>query len=507
MHEDLDNIDKLGDYDVCIVGSGPAGLAVASKLINKGIKFIILESGEVNPNQQFRELNEGYSIGPRKLDLVNSRLRCVGGAGKLWAGVCRPFDPEEFDGRGSDFKGWPISYGDIEKYYKEAASVLGISYENFFTEDWREASQLAESFSSFAGTKGILRGVQYQRSSSKNRDLSNLYQDVLFNDKNCTFLTNATVTDIVQSEKDIVEYVVIKSFSGKEVNVRAKNFVLCAGAIENPRVLLDSSINTEIKNNKFVGACFMSHPAFRGAATLTKEGFLTKCENIGDNLGWDFGFEMNASERSKINALRHNIHLSPSTDVKVIKENASTYAAMKNNIELLMNYSNKAWCKLVGGSLDSKLWDLHISVEQEPRMSNHIKLSKDKDRHGSRKVEIFWNSVSDREMKTVSEAAKAVGREAMLTNVGMCRISQSLQSKEIFKQDDPVNHHIGTTRMAKSLEHGVVDSNLKIFGLSNLFISGSSVFPSSSIVNPTYTIIALSLRLGSHIANQQKSSR
>ena len=99
MHENLDNITQLSDYDLCIVGSGPAGLALASKLINKGIKFIILESGEVNPKPEHRELNEGYSKGPRKLDLVNSRLRCVGGGGKLWAGVCRPLDPEEFDAK------------------------------------------------------------------------------------------------------------------------------------------------------------------------------------------------------------------------------------------------------------------------------------------------------------------------------------------------------------------------------------------------------------------------
>ena len=205
MHEDLDNVHTLGEYDVCIVGSGPAGLAVASKLINEGIKFIILESGEVSPKPQYRELNEGYTKGPRKLDLVNSRLRCVGGAGKLWAGVCRPLDPEEFDEKKSSYGGWPINYSDVEQYYKEAATILGISYENFFTQDWRTQADLAAKFRSFAGAKGILRGVQYQRASAINRDLSNLYQGTLFKDKNCTFLTNATLIDIVQSEKNIVE--------------------------------------------------------------------------------------------------------------------------------------------------------------------------------------------------------------------------------------------------------------------------------------------------------------
>ena len=137
-------------------------------------------------------------------------------------------------------------------------------------------------------------------------------------------------------------------------------------------------------------------------------------------------------------------------------------------------------------------------------MSNYIKLANAKDRHGKSKVEVFWSAVSSREMKTTLEAAKAVGREAMITNTGICKVSDELLSKEIFSQNDAINHHIGTTRMAVSSEFGVVDSNLKVFGLSNLFISGSSVFPTSSVVNPTYTIIALSLRLGEFIRLQVK---
>ena len=181
MYENLDNIAQLSDYDLCIVGSGPAGLALASKLINKGIKFIIVESGEVNPNPEHRELNEGYSKGPRKLDLVNSRLRCVGGAGKLWAGVCRPLDPEEFDAKEENsLGGWPINYSHLEKYYKEAATILGISYEDFFSQNWRTRANLADKFRSFAGDNGVLRGIQYQRASAENRDLSNLYKDKLF---------------------------------------------------------------------------------------------------------------------------------------------------------------------------------------------------------------------------------------------------------------------------------------------------------------------------------------
>ena len=108
-------------------------------------------------------------------------------------------------------------------------------------------------------------------------------------------------------------------------------------------------------------------------------------------------------------------------------------------------------------------------------------------------------------MKTVLEAVKAVGRKSMLKDLGITKVSDDLINKKIFNQDDAINHHIGTTRMAYSPEFGIVDSNLKCFNLDNLFISGSSVFPTSSIVNPTFTIVALSLRLAEHILIKSKS--
>lgn len=507
MHNDLDKVNKLEAYDICIVGSGPAGLSIASKLINKGVKFIILESGGVNPNPKYRELNEGYSKGPRKLDMVNSRLRAIGGAGKIWAGVCRPIDPEEFENKNKNFLGgWPIKYSDIEEYYKEAANMLGINFEEFFNYEWKKQARLAVKFEKFAEDKSLLRGVKYQRASAEKRDLGNTFQKLLFEDENCTFLTNATLTDIIQADNKKIDHVIVRSFQGKKMKVFAKNFVICAGAIENPRILLDSSLNEKIKGNKFIGACFMSHPAFRGVGRIFKKDAIRNCEENNLNLENDFGFEMISDERIKSSNLRHNIHFSPTKNLEVTSKDSNYYDIIRANIELLARYSNKAICKIIGGEVNPRTWNIDIAIEQEPRLNNKVALSNKTDRHGKRMVEIFWDSVSKREKQTVIEAVKAVGRESMLTQTGLCRVSESLTNGEIFDQDDSINHHIGTTRMASSKKQGVVDSNLKIFGVENLFLSGSSVFPTSSIVNPTYTIIALSLRLGNHLLKQLELS-
>ena len=123
-------------YDICIAGTGPAGISVAKQLLDTDIKIAILESGGLEPEPEYQELNEGINSGPSYLSLDSSRLRCFGGAGKLWAGHCAPFRSDDFDKKSYvPLSGWPISLDDLKVYYKQAAEMLGISYEKFYNKD------------------------------------------------------------------------------------------------------------------------------------------------------------------------------------------------------------------------------------------------------------------------------------------------------------------------------------------------------------------------------------
>ena len=94
-----------------------------------------------------------------------------------------------------------------------------------------------------------------------------------------------------------------------------------------------------------------------------------------------------------------------------------------------------------------------------------------------------------------------MARELGILDIGRIKFKSELLTGKSYKINDPVNHHIGTTRMSDSPKTGVVDKNCKIFGISNLYVAGSSVFTTSSVVNPTYTIIAMSIRLGEYLKN------
>jgi choline dehydrogenase-like flavoprotein len=76
----------------------------------------------------------------------------------------------------------------------------------------------------------------------------------------------------------------------------------------------------------------------------------------------------------------------------------------------------------------------------------------------------------------------------------------SLFSWEDVKSQLTINgHHIGTTRMSNDHMCGVVDSNLKVHSVDNLYVAGASVFPTAGISNPTFTIVMLSIRLAEHL--------
>ena len=116
-----------------------------------------------------------------------------------------------------------------------------------------------------------------------------------------------------------------------------------------------------------------------------------------------------------------------------------------------------------------------------------------------RKLIIDGGSISKLEKKTVLEALKGLGRALVIGRIGFLELSQKFLSGKYLERQDPINHHIGTAKMGSTEEAGVVDKNLKIFDFENIYISSSAVFPTSSNVNPTFTIVALSLRLGAHL--------
>jgi choline dehydrogenase-like flavoprotein len=93
-----------------------------------------------------------------------------------------------------------------------------------------------------------------------------------------------------------------------------------------------------------------------------------------------------------------------------------------------------------------------------------------------------------------------LGKLFVSQNIGRIGVKDFLFSNEEFVHKAGY-HHMGGTRIGFNKTDSVVDRNLKVHGVNNLYICGSSIFRKGGSANPTFTIVQLSLRLGEYLGS------
>ena len=125
----------------------------------------------------------------------------------------------------------------------------------------------------------------------------------------------------------------------------------------------------------------------------------------------------------------------------------------------------------------------------------------ERDELGINRVSLDWH-FTELDERSLAVLGKWLGAEIGRLNLGRLQLLQSIVKGGWISTAAGGHHHMGTTRMADSPRQGVVDKDCRVHGLANLYIAGSSVFPTSGYANPTLTIVALAMRLADHIAAQ-----
>ena len=143
-------------------------------------------------------------------------------------------------------------------------------------------------------------------------------------------------------------------------------------------------------------------------------------------------------------------------------------------------------------------FQLPAMMEQTPDPSNRIKLGSEKDAFGLTRIAIEWELKQD-DRERVWKTLEILAQEVGALSLGRLKLLRERSPRIWNSMLGFSQHHMGTTRMASSPTTGVVDENCSVFGTQNLFIAGSSVFPTGSHVPPTLTITALSIRLARHL--------
>jgi choline dehydrogenase-like flavoprotein len=139
---------------------------------------------------------------------------------------------------------------------------------------------------------------------------------------------------------------------------------------------------------------------------------------------------------------------------------------------------------------------IRTQAEQAPDPASRITLGGDRDRNGTPRPVLDWR-LSDEDLRSIRRTEDLL--EAELVRAGLGRIELKLGEENPPVVFEGNYHHMGTTRMHPDPGLGVVDSDGRVHGVRNLYITGASVFPTGGYINPTYTVVALALRLADHV--------
>lgn len=526
--------------DVCIVGGGPAGIALALSLADSRLSVVLLESGGTTQDPESKDLNVGVNTGLPYYDLDETRHRGLGGGSQRWAGWCRALDRSDFESRDAvATTGWPITYDDLLPFYDEAAILCEIDP---VSED-RPTSHLPAIYREpFVG--GDVQVATWQ--GSPPTKFGTVYRDDLEQAANVTVYTHATAIEVLTNDLGTdTSGVRVKSGSG-EFSVAASTVALCAGAIETARLLLASrSVHTNgIGNqNDLVGRTFMEHPHVVTARLLLipsdvsgrpfVDGIDMGIRGVRDRLAIQrpsgsskAAYVITPERRSKEGSLNFSTHLQ--TVSKINRGDSRTYQAFKlvvNNLRSPSQLASQVRSRslpegttrqigyLVRGlpELAQVVWEealkrptelaLYTQCEQEPNPESRVMLdARNVDALGLPRVQLRWK-LSRLDKESVMVSHEVLQQHFLETGLGV------LIPEPAFLDDGDDwgpnlrggHHHMGTARMATDSRHGVVDPDCRVHSVHGLYVGDSAVFPVSGYANPLLTTVAIARRLGAHL--------
>lgn len=511
------------ECDLCIVGGGVAGSVLATELVDSGIDIIILEAGEEFYDEEVQEAYRAESIPKHFDDPYSSRLRMLGGSSNHWENSTEEFDPIDFERRSwIPNSGWPISYDDVKPFYPKAGEYCNVGSAGFDGKTWKKALPFEDILDDSSDLETSVTKTATYSTAFFDDHLSQIIDE-----KNIRVITRATLTDIIYSgESRNITSITFNSLPGRAHTVRAKLFVMGLGGIENTRLLLsfNEKYNNQIGNSGGnVGRYFMEHPTIRGLHFYPFENkplpevYAQPVEYDSFQLKARIKVKEETLYRQNMNNLRFTVvpqtHLILSHGVSsahILKKHAAQgevaddFGSHVSNVlgDLGMvadGFSRKMFDKKITDKGDEfGGYQVITMIDQSPEANNQILLGSEPDRYGLKRVKINW-SMSDFDKYLTWKTLEFVAKDETLNQFGRFRLLKERESRIWESQLGYGHHHMGTTRMAGSVKNGVVDKNCLVFGTNNLYIAGSSVFPTGGHVPPTLTIVAMSIRLARHL--------
>ncbi len=541
MFATFERLATIRSYDVCVVGAGPVGLAVALHCEAAGLAVLLLESGEANPDAFAASLSAGHRVDPaRHAEPDVAICRSLGGTSRWWGGRCVPFDDIDFEERvQAPGTKWPFGPHEVSRFYPAAAEFLGIGSDSFerapaLTPPLEDAT-LAKLE---RWTPKIDMGVRHRRHIESSDRL--------------TAVLGATVVNFMLSgdQRQITGLTV--AAKDRRLTIPAHDIVLACGGLETPRLLLAVQRRWPEAFGGVdgpLGRGYMGHPSGKIADIV-----LNDPNSVADH---DFFLDDGVYVRRRLQLTAHAQRREGLLNAAFWIDNPPFHAVSHSNGTLssvwlalaipvvgrrlvsegvrLAHVGPKPWrwarhlwnvARTPMPTLSSIIAILHARLIARPRKPGFLI------RNRAGRYALHFHSEHARDCQsrvTLIERADALGlpfldvrlhfsqREAdsvvrshevldeSLRRAGVGRLeyrhaSRGDRADSVLAQAVDGFHQVGTVRMDPSPVAGVVDSDCRVHGIENLWVAGSAVLPSSGQANPTFVAVALAIRLARHLA-------
>jgi len=522
---------------VCIIGAGVAGITLARELEKAGIDTCLLESGGFTPDDDTRDLYRGEYVGLPYVFSDGCRGRFFGGSSNCWGGWCRPLDPWDFEQRDwIPYSGWPFGLKELAPYYARTHDLLKLGPDNFDPAFW-EASIGRPDVRRIPLVTGKIRDTVSQFSAPVR--FGKLYRNELKRARHVRVFLYANAVEI-QTDRNARQVTQIKvaTLSGRRMSVAATLYVLATGGIENARLLLASNktIAAGVGNaNDLVGRFFMDHPRLlSGSVRFTHEWARNKLYDVkyhfhnpavaahGTRIASQFALLPEVLREERL--LNARVWLS---SVFPGEDSAGSQALYRCK-QALLKKEQAGWklrkdlATMVAHPVDTfgygftrvfqprwliKGVKFQAIVEPEPDPESRVTLAPVRDRLGMNRVRVNWR-LGSKVQRTFDRTFALLADELRSSGIAEVALDPDIEGGDwpptLVKEG--TWHHMGTTRMHDSPKQGVVDRDCRVHGMSNLYVAGSSLFPTAGANFPTITIAALTFRLAEHLRQTLRES-
>jgi choline dehydrogenase-like flavoprotein len=508
--------DSTISGDLAIIGAGPAGLAIARELEALGLDIVILEAGTAETTDY---TGSGKHPGPDGFlyDLETNRAMGIGGSSGRWFDTgwqARPMEAVDFERRNCiPHSGWPIDYQELSPYFEKAQEICGLGPWEYESEFWTGFDSDRPNF--WISTDSVKTSVMQIGDPKKFVN----FQDHLKQSKNIRVFLNSRVTRILANEnhREVTE-LNVKSSSQRTFKVKARAYILAMGGIENARILLASQIGNA---HDLVGRYFMEHlhvntgnlrqfdkkplnyyeyyePHDSGLESYRVKGILKlreeviKAEKLGNCILWMYA----VPDEYLLTGIHSIQELQRFRQRNIAMPNKVRFAHYLNVFKDSPRILSLAFKKVLSSNLSKTAFKMIAEAEQVPNPESRVVLTNELDSFGVPRVKLEWK-VTDFDMHSIRKTQEILDGE--LRRLGLGYIETMLGEEWPKSKVAGGAHHMGTTRMHESPSQGVTDSDCRIHDVSNLYVAGSSVFPTGGSSNPTITLLALAFRLADHM--------